>query len=52
MLKTKFDLGEAARTSVKTVYDTIVSDLNRARDLMTLEEDGPARFTADGATAL
>ena len=52
VLKTKFDLGEAARTSVKTVYDTIVSDLNRARDLMTLEEDGPARFTADGATAL
>ncbi|MFR7811119.1 MAG: hypothetical protein ACLU4N_18680 [Butyricimonas faecihominis] len=24
----------------------------QARDLMTLEEDGPARFTADGATAL
>ena len=52
VLKTEFDLGEAARTNVQTVYDTIVSDLKRARDLMTLEEDHPARFTADGATAL
>ena len=52
VLKMSYSLDEAPRVTVKTVYDTIISDLNRARELMTLTDEAPARFTADGATAL
>lgn len=52
VLKTRFSLDESTRTTVKAVYDTIVNDLNRARKLMTLTDEQPARFTEDGATAL
>lgn len=39
-----------SRESVATVYQQIVSDLETAIDLMTLEEDG--RFSKEGAQAL
>lgn len=52
VLKTFYNLEEAPRATVKTVYDTIVNDLNRACKLMTLTDESPARFTVDGATAL
>lgn len=52
ILKNEFSLEEAPRATVKEVYDTVVSNLNQARQLMTLTENAPSRFTADGATAL
>ena len=52
VLKNEFSLKEAPRATVKEVYDTVVSNLKQARQLMTLTDDAPSRFTADGATAL
>lgn len=52
VLKTEFSLDEMPRSTVKTVYDTILSDLNRAYQLMNSDEEAPARFSKDGVTAL
>lgn len=52
VLKMSYNLGEAPRSTVKVVYDTIIHDLKKARELMTLSDNLPSRFTADGVTAL
>ena len=52
VLKTEFSLEEASRATVKVVYDSVLSDLNRAYRLMNSDKEAPARFSKDGVTAL
>lgn len=52
VLKMEYSLAEAPRSTVQVVYDSVLSDLNRAYRLLNSEEEAPARFTKDGVTAL
>lgn len=52
VLKMEYSLAEASRSTVQVVYDSVLSDLNRAYALLNSTEEAPVRFTQDGVTAL
>ncbi|HJA14798.1 MAG TPA: RagB/SusD family nutrient uptake outer membrane protein [Candidatus Butyricimonas faecavium] len=52
VLKNEFSLKEASRSTVQVVYDSVLSDLNRAYPLLNSDAEAPARFSKDAVTAL
>ena len=52
VLKNEFSLKEASRSTVRVVYDSVLSDLNRAYLLLNSDAEAPARFSKNAVTAL